>query len=90
MVRYHITVMGLVQEVGFRFFVYHAAVKYGLSGWVLNSYDGSVELEVQGKRKSIDQFKAEIISGNGLSRIDDITSTLTDIREGEKGFKIIH
>lgn len=50
--RYNFT--GWVQGVGFRFRALHAANLLGLTGWVRNEPDGSVTMEVQGKRDGID------------------------------------
>lgn len=54
MVRKHIIFYGRVQGVGFRFHAYHKARSLGLTGWVRNLYDGTVEMEVQGEEDQID------------------------------------
>ncbi|MBE6753888.1 MAG: acylphosphatase [Ruminococcaceae bacterium] len=54
MIRKHILFFGEVQGVGFRYHSYYKARSLGLTGWVLNRYDGSVEMEVQGSREDID------------------------------------
>ena len=48
MATYHVRVIGRVQGVGFRQFVRERARALGLSGWVKNQPDGSVELLVAG------------------------------------------
>jgi len=48
--RVHLVVHGLVQGVGFRWFVARRADGLGLSGYVRNLYDGSVEAEAEGDR----------------------------------------
>ena len=53
--RLGITVRGIVQGVGFRPFVYNAAVARGLSGWVLNDAD-TVRIEVEGPAEQIEAF----------------------------------
>ena len=45
-VRYHMIVSGRVQGVGFRYRVSHAANALGLTGWVTNCWNDTVELEV--------------------------------------------
>ena len=45
---HHVRVIGRVQGVGFRQFVRERARALGLSGWVKNQPDGSVELLVAG------------------------------------------
>lgn len=56
MVRQHMIFRGRVQGVGFRFHSVHKARQLGLTGWVENLYDGSVEMEVQGEPKSIQEL----------------------------------
>ncbi|MEU0215273.1 carbamoyltransferase HypF [Streptomyces sp. NPDC006265] len=52
-------VLGTVQGVGFRPFVYRTAVSLGLDGWVAN-VDGHVEGEVAGNLRAIDEFATRI------------------------------
>ena len=62
--------VGRVQGVGFRFTAYNAANRYGLTGWVRNILDGSVEMLAQGPSDDIDDC------------LRDINNTLADyIRE---------
>ena len=51
-----ITVKGIVQGVGYRWFADRAARKYELMGFVENLADGSVYLEVEGKRIVIEEL----------------------------------
>ena len=54
-VRKHIFFYGRVQGVGFRYYAVQKANQLGLTGWVKNLYDGSVEMEVEGQEELIDQ-----------------------------------
>ena len=47
-VRKHIIFYGRVQGVGFRYYSVYKSRKLGITGWVRNLYDGTVEMEVQG------------------------------------------
>ncbi|MEM3585796.1 MAG: carbamoyltransferase HypF [Candidatus Jordarchaeaceae archaeon] len=47
---------GVVQGVGMRPFVYRTAVKWGLSGYVLNLGDAGVRIVVEGERQAIESF----------------------------------
>jgi hydrogenase maturation protein HypF len=72
-VRRHIHVDGVVQGVGFRPFIYGLAMRYDLTGWVLNSSSG-VDIEIQGSMTAVDAFQESIISeAPPLSRIDRLT-----------------
>lgn len=55
-VRKHIFFYGRVQRVGFRYYAVQKANQLGLTGWVKNLYDGSVEMEVEGQEELIDQL----------------------------------
>ena len=55
-VRKHIFFYGRVQGVGFRYYAVQKANQLGLTGWVKNLYDGSVEMEVEGQEEWIDQL----------------------------------
>ena len=59
-----VTIEGLVQGIGFRPFVYRAAVRHGLSGTVRNSLQGA-RVEVEGEADSVGRFLEEI---TGLPR----------------------
>lgn len=55
-IRRHIIFYGRVQGVGFRYYSVNKARQLGLTGWVRNLYDGSVEMEVQGEEPKIDEL----------------------------------
>ena len=55
-IRKHIFFYGDVQGVGFRYHAKYGAQGLGLTGWVKNCYDGSVEMEVQGWEADIDKL----------------------------------
>lgn len=52
-IRRHIVFYGTVQGVGFRWHARNFASAKGLTGWVKNLFDGSVEMEVQGTEEKI-------------------------------------
>jgi acylphosphatase len=51
-----IRVSGRVQGVGFRFALRDQARALGITGWVRNRADGSVEALVQGKREALESL----------------------------------
>ncbi|MEA3349790.1 MAG: acylphosphatase [Chloroflexota bacterium] len=51
--RLHARVDGRVQGVGFRYFTLENANRLGLTGWVRNRWDGTVEVVAEGSRKSL-------------------------------------
>lgn len=89
MERYHIVVSGIVQGVGFRYFVYEIAARFNLTGWVRNCYDGTVEIEVQGEEENIAKLIEKIRIGNGFSKVEEVSHKVIDIKNNEKSFKYI-
>jgi acylphosphatase len=65
-----IVVEGRVQGVGFRAFVAREAARRGLSGWVRNRRDGSVETVAVGPSGVIEEFAALTRRGPWASRVD--------------------
>ncbi|MDB4907954.1 MAG: Acylphosphatase [Gemmatimonadetes bacterium] len=61
--RLRLRVHGRVQGVGFRWFVREQARALGLSGWVRNNEDGSVELEVSGADAHVAELEARVRQG---------------------------
>ncbi len=51
-----ITVVGIVQGVGFRPFVYRAAIMSGVKGYVRNMGGSEVEIRVEGSREHVARF----------------------------------
>jgi acylphosphatase len=70
--RLHATVRGRVQGVGFREYTRRHAAALGLTGWVRNRPDGSVELEAEGPRATLDELLRRLHTGPRLSRVDAV------------------
>jgi acylphosphatase len=68
-------VRGRVQGVGFRFFTERAALREGLHGWVRNTPDGTVEVEVEGEAEAVARFEAHIGVGPIGARVDGLEIT---------------
>jgi acylphosphatase len=68
----HLRVEGRVQGVGYRAFVDMKAGELGLSGWVRNRGDGSVETVLQGSQAAIDAMLDLCRSGPPASRVDRV------------------
>lgn len=59
-VRRHFWFLGRVQGVGFWYRAFYIAQALGLSGWVRNSWDERVEMEVQGTREAISEMLIQL------------------------------
>lgn len=67
-----VRITGLVQGVGFRAWTEQAARVRGLSGWVRNRRDGSVEAVVAGEADKIDALIAACRNGPPASQVENI------------------
>ncbi len=68
----HIIVKGLVQGVGFRYFVYRKATALGLRGVVRNLINGDVEVEVEGERSPIEELIKDLKIGPRAAIVNDL------------------
>ena len=87
MTRRHVAVNGRVQGVGFRWFAAELAGELGLSGWARNRDDGSVEIEVEGEDRALDEFVRRLRDGNPAARVDAVVA-VPAAPGGGKGFQI--
>lgn len=88
MVRYRIIFSGLVQGVGFRYFVSRTARHHDLTGFVQNLDDGRVQAEVQGRDEQVADFLKTVRSGNGYAMVRDYTMENLEVRLSEHTFII--
>lgn len=86
-VRRRVLVHGRVQGVGFRYWTRGEAARAGVSGWVRNRPDGTVEAEVEGEPGAVDQLLGALRQGPPGASVDNVD--VTEIPpEGESGFRI--
>jgi acylphosphatase len=67
-----LVIRGRVQGVGFRYASVDAAATRGVSGWVRNRRDGSVEAHVQGDAAAVDAMLAWCRHGPPGARVDAV------------------
>jgi acylphosphatase len=70
MSRMHVRVTGLVQGVGFRWFVRESARRLEVSGWVRNLDDGSVEVAAEASEDRLAAFTRELQRGPRGARVE--------------------
>lgn len=71
----HLAITGRVQGVGYRNYLQHKARQFGVTGWVRNRLDGSVEAVVQGPSEAVDAVVERARRGPPLSRVDRVVVT---------------
>lgn len=87
LIRKHMTIYGDVQGVGFRYRAEHAANSLRLTGWVKNEWDGSVVMEAQGDKESINKLLSMIGQGTYV-RIERVVEEVIPVEEGERSFRV--
>ena len=81
-------VRGRVQGVGFRWFVEREAHVLGITGWVRNNADGSVEVLAMGSRDQLLRLRSRLRSGPRAARVDDVEEVETKAVAGLTTFRI--
>lgn len=83
----HLSITGRVQGVGYRGWFTGQARRAGLTGWVRNRTDGTVEALVAGDADAIELFLITCWEGPPASRVDAIEVTgaiLPETREFQR------
>ena len=65
-----IIVHGMVQGVGFRYFVRRVGRRLGLTGNVCNLPDGTVEIVVEGSPELLEEFIGEVRKGPPSAQVE--------------------
>ncbi|MFB8385632.1 acylphosphatase [Microbacterium sp. NPDC055910] len=87
MKRVQVVVRGTVQGVGYRYTMRMIARDAGVSGWVRNRRDGSVEAEVEGEDAQVDDVLEWMAEGPPGSRVESATVT-ESAPTGATGFEV--
>jgi acylphosphatase len=66
-------VTGIVQGVGYRYFVYRNAGPLGLKGFARNLPDGTVHVVVEGKETAVNELHKVLKKGPAFSRVDKVS-----------------
>jgi acylphosphatase len=80
-------ISGRVQGVGFRYFAERAARELGVTGWVRNLDDGSVEAHANGSRRQLDDFEGRLREGPSFADVRGF-KVMEDVATGEVEFRI--
>ncbi len=67
-----VVVEGFVQGVGYREFARRAALRLGVSGWVRNRADGTVEALIEGAPAAVEAMLAELGRGPRWAAVSSV------------------
>ena len=73
--RLHAIVSGMVQGVNFRYYTARQAEALGVTGWVANRWDGTVEVVAEGTRAELESLLDWLGHGPPSARVEGVEST---------------
>jgi acylphosphatase len=85
----HIIVSGMVQGVGYRYFVYRRASALRLDGWVKNLPSGEVEICAEGERGLIETLIRDLKTGNPYAEVRGVSADWRAFSGRFTGFTIV-
>lgn len=85
-----IQVKGRVQGVYFRAWTQKAAKNLGLTGWVRNRADGSVEIEAEGKQEALETLLNQCHQGPVAASVQEVIPEWQDAKGKWQDFEILY
>ncbi len=79
---------GKVQGVFFRDFTQRSAKALGVTGWVMNMPDGSVQAVFQGRRERIEELIHRLRTQHPSARVDNVEVNWSEEGEEFSDFQI--
>lgn len=86
--RVHIVIYGIVQGVGYRYSTYRKALQLGITGWVRNKNDGSVEAVFEGAREKLEEMLSWCREGPSGAYVSEIKVQWEEGDERYNNFEI--
>lgn len=84
---YRYVARGRVQGVGYRYFALQTARELGVTGFVRNQPDGSVEVLAEGDEATLASFEARLRDGPSFGRVEALERQAASPR-GDSGFHV--
>jgi acylphosphatase len=88
--RGHFIVAGRVQGVCFRMYAREKAERLGLTGWVRNCPDGTVEITAEGESAALREFRAWCAHGPPYARVAAVDVEVVEPTGEFDGFGIAY
>jgi len=81
-------ITGRVQGVGFRWYTMRKARSLGITGWVRNLRDGSVEVWAEGDPVMLDALESDLFSGPPGAMVRDVAAEESSPTGSHTGFEV--
>lgn len=78
--RLHAIVLGIVQGVGYRYFTLWEAARLGVTGYVRNLPDGSVEVVAEGTKEQLERLLERLQQGPPAALVKRVITKWEDAR----------
>lgn len=86
--RIQVIISGRVQGVGFRGSCQYVAVALGLTGWVRNRWDGTVEALFEGEAAKVDAMLMWCYEGPPMADVTHVEIITPPDAPPERGFRV--
>lgn len=86
--RAHVVISGMVQGVFFRYEVRMRAQSLGITGWVMNRHDGSVEAVFEGSKDAVESIVRWCHKGPSGAIVDKVDVEWEPYKGEFKGFSV--
>ena len=83
-----ITVFGMVQGVGFRYYVFQQARVYSIGGWVTNMQDRTVVIHCEGSEQNMKEFLKMVEQGPSHAKVEALEVVSAEV-EHHSIFRIV-
>jgi acylphosphatase len=86
--RIQVVITGRVQGVGYRASCQYEAVALGLTGWVCNRWDGTVEALFEGEAAAVDAMLDWCREGPPMAHVTGVEIIVPADAPSERGFRV--
>lgn len=83
-------ISGDVQGVGFRAWVYGKARERGITGWVKNTDDGSVEVVAEGRKGDLEALVTHCHNGPDVAWVEKVDVAWDQASDKFVGFEVVY
>ena len=88
--RLHLDISGRVQGVCYRMYAQEEAARLGLTGWVRNGHDGSVEAVAEGDEATLNEFEKWCRRGPPAAHVTTVETLYSDTTGEFDSFSIAY